>query len=90
MGLKIVLALILVFIGLGVLIFTAYLAYNSFVNYTPIEPRGESLEEAVSTGVFELINLAARIAFLGIMGWVGSVILGKGMNMYIEASKESF
>jgi hypothetical protein len=76
------LGLVLILIGVIMVAFSFYEAYVAYQNYKPVVPAGGSnLAEAVSNASFELINLAARLAFVGIMVWAGSVILKYGVSL---------
>ncbi len=76
--------IILVLIGLAMLGFSFYEAYNAYLNYKPVMPSaGEDLAQAVSSASFELINLAARLAFIGIMVWAGAVVLKYGVELVL-------
>ncbi len=74
--------LVLILIGVAMVGFSFYEAYRAYLNYKPVVPQGGSnLAEAVSNASFELINLAARLAFVGIMVWAGSVMLKYGVGL---------
>ena len=68
-------------IGLGIVAFGAYLAYDAYVTYRPLLPAGHTLEESITNTVYELLNLVIRLGFLGAMIWAGSIVLGKGVDI---------
>ncbi len=75
-------ALLLV-IGLLLLVFSFFKAYTAYQNYQPVMPKvSGDLATAVSSASFELINLAAKLAFVGIMVWAGSIILKYGVDLF--------
>ncbi len=74
--------LVLVILGVALLVFSFATAYQAFSNYSPIMPHVTSdLAKAISSASFELINLAARLAFIGIMVWASSIILKYGVEL---------
>ena len=78
------LGIVLLVIGLVMVGFSFYEAYYAYMNYKPVIPSaGEDLAQAVSSASFELINLAARLAFIGIMVWAGSVVLKYGVDLVL-------
>lgn len=81
-------ALILVIIGIGLVSFSFYESYQAYLNYKPVLPQVTGdLAQAVTNASFELINLAARLAFIGVMVWAGSVILRSGIDLLKRGSK---
>lgn len=75
------LGLVLILIGAGVVMFTIYLAYNAYLNYRPVLPQSGDLSQAITGTSFELINLVAKIAFLGVMLWASSILLKNGVSI---------
>jgi hypothetical protein len=80
------LGLIIILIGVSLTIFTFYLAYNAYLSYKPILPPTGDLSQAITNTSFELINLVAKIAFLGVMLWASTILLRHGVNV-IKAEK---
>lgn len=78
------LGLLLLVIGVLLIVFGAYLAYNTYVSYTPILPRASSLEEAVTNTAYELVNVAVKLGFLGVLVWCGSIITKHGVSLVVE------
>jgi len=73
---------VLLVLGVALLVFSFVTAYQAFSNYSPIMPKVTGdLAEAISSASFELINLAARLAFIGIMVWASSIILKYGVEL---------
>lgn len=75
-------ALVLIVLGVALVVFSFYEAFLAYTNYRPVMPKVEGdLAKAVSSASFELINLAARLAFIGVMVWAGSVVLRNGIDL---------
>lgn len=75
-------ALALVGLGVALLLFSFYQAFQAYTNYKPVMPQvSGDLAQAVTNASFELINLAARLAFIGVMVWAGSVVLRNGIDL---------
>ena len=66
--------LALSFIGIGLLLLTFYIAYETFSTFSIIQVGG--LEETLRT----LFLAAVKALFLGIMAWVGSIFLVRGVE----------
>ncbi len=73
--------LALVVIGLIVVLFGAYLAYQAYQAYKPLRGGG-SLEETISTSVMELVNLAFKLAYIGVIVWAGGILLRNGVDAF--------
>ncbi|AFH42880.1 hypothetical protein FFONT_0892 [Fervidicoccus fontis Kam940] len=75
--------IILLSIGIILLLFSFILAYNSFTNYTLAIPSNYSdLSSAIINSSYELIILAAKIAFLGIMVWISGIFIKYGVDAF--------
>jgi hypothetical protein len=61
--------------GIVLLLFTFYLGYDVFVSYRNATA-GSDLTSAMSV----LLYAAIQALFLGIMGWVGSILLLRGID----------
>jgi len=62
-------------IGLVLLLFTFFLGYEVFVGYRSGAP---SSDLATSMGI--LLYAAIQVLFLGVMGWVGSLLMLRGID----------
>ena len=62
-------------VGLALLLITFALGYQSFIGYSGAPP---SSDLGASMGA--LLNAAVRMLFLGIMGWVGSLLMLRGID----------
>jgi len=67
-------------LGLFIILVGVGFAFYAFYNYKPLLPAGGGLEEAITSSTFDLINLAAQIAFLGVGIWGGSILLREGFK----------
>jgi len=79
-----VLALAITLLGLAVIVTGIVLALQSFYEYKPLLPPSTSLNEAVASTVYELLNLVIKLAFLGVAVWGGSIALSKGLSALID------
>ncbi|HME18213.1 MAG TPA: hypothetical protein VKF15_00555 [Nitrososphaerales archaeon] len=69
------LGLVSAVVGLVLLLFTFYLGYDVFVSYRSNAP---STDLATSMGT--LLYAAIQVLFLGVMGWVGSLLMLRGID----------
>jgi len=69
-------------IGIFIIIFGAFLAFYAYLNYKPLLPAGKDLQSSITSTVYELLNLVIKLAFLGAMIWAGSILLGKGIDLF--------
>ena len=83
---KNIVGLVLVGVGLAILCIGALLAYDAYRGYKPITPQTKSLEEAITTTTYDLVNLAVKLGFLGVLVWSGSIPLRYGVEMVRESS----
>jgi hypothetical protein len=83
-----ILGVILSLLGAGAVIGSIYLAYVGYETYKPILPQAESLDIAITYSSYELINLAIKLGFMGIMVWGGGVLLKHGLHSVVEVSKK--
>ncbi len=67
-------------IGLLIVLLGAFYAFYAYKNYEPILPRGNTLEEAITNSTYDLVNLAAQLAFLGLGIWAGAVLVREGLK----------
>lgn len=74
--------------GAGLVIFGAILAYVSYNTYKPVLPQANTLDEAITRTAYELINLAIRLGFLGIMIGAGAILLKYGIR-YLSVGRST-
>jgi hypothetical protein len=75
------------FVGVGLLVFTFFNAYLflgeklRFLSTNLIEAFGEAIGPLIETSV--------RIMYLGIMGWIGSILTIRGIQLLIQLKREA-
>lgn len=62
-------------VGLALLLLTFYLGYGVFLNYQGATPTND-----LATSMGTLLYAAIQALFLGIMGWVGSLLMLRGID----------
>jgi len=78
----------LMFIGLGLLIFTFWMAYILLTEALRIVPwvfGEETITEMFGRVMGPIVRVTVSAVFLGIMGWVGSILVGKGVDAFKKA-----
>ena len=70
-----ILGLVAALVGLGLLLFTFVMGYQVFLSYSSA---GATTDLAKSIGT--LLYAAIQALFLGIMGWVGSMLMLRGID----------
>jgi hypothetical protein len=70
-----VLGLASALIGLGLLIFTFAMGLSVFLQY-----KGTSPSSDLQTSMGILLIAAIQVLFLGVMGWVGSLLMLRGID----------
>jgi hypothetical protein len=84
-----VLAYVVLFIGVGLLVFTFISAYSFLAGLAAIDPI-PSLVEHFGEVLAPLIETCIRIMYLGIMGWIGSILTVRGIQFRMQLrQKES-
>ncbi|MFN3268690.1 MAG: hypothetical protein ACK416_05475 [Zestosphaera sp.] len=68
--------------GVLIVVFGAFLAFDAYLNYRPLLPAGEDLQSSITNTVYELLNLVIKLGFLGAMIWAGSILLGRGIDLF--------
>ncbi len=82
--------IVLVVVGLALVLFGAYLAYAAYTAYKPLAVKGGSLESVVSVSVMKLVDLAFKLAYIGVIVWAGGILLKNGIEAYkIKAHQEA-
>jgi len=69
---------IVLFVGVAVLVFTFYNAYLFLMGVLKI-PTGE-LMEVFGEALAPLVETCIRAIYLGIMGWIGSILTRRGVQ----------
>lgn len=72
--------LILIAIGAILVIIAAVIALQSFYGYIAEIPRGQGIEDTITSLVNILVELAIKLGFLGVAVWAGSILLKYGVQ----------
>jgi hypothetical protein len=62
-------------VGLVLLLFTFFLGYEVFTSY-----RAATASSDLATSMGTLLYAAIQALFLGVMGWVGSILMLRGID----------
>lgn len=81
--------MVILFIGVGVLLFTVYNAFLLMVGVLEIEWGSEDLMRFFGEALAPLIVYAVKALYLGIMGWVGSILTRRGVQILSFKRKEA-
>jgi len=73
---------LVLFIGVGVLIFTFYNAYQYLLAASITSPSGD-LIGAFTGALTPLIATCMKAIYLGVMGWVGGLITRRGVQVIV-------
>ena len=79
---------IVLFVGVAVLLFTLYNAYQ-FLLDVPHIGGSQDLMTLFGNALAPLIMYAIRALYLGIMGWIGSILTRRGVQIITGVPKES-
>lgn len=63
-------------IGLGLLLFTFAAGFIVFLGYHGTAPSSD-----LGTSMGMLLNAAIQVLFIGVMGWVGSLLMLRGIDL---------
>jgi hypothetical protein len=74
--------LVLVIVGLVVVLAGAYLAYAAYKSYKPLKASPGGIEETISVTVMKLVDLAFKLAYIGVIVWAGGILLRNGIEAY--------
>ena len=77
-------AITVLMIGVALLIFTFISAYGILTQSLSIPPSSD-LESAFGTTLAPLITTCIRIMYLGVMGWIGSLLTIRGVAIFSQA-----
>jgi hypothetical protein len=82
-----VLAYVILFIGVGLLVFTFVSAYSLLAGFGTIDPI-QGLVEQFGEVLAPLIETCIRIMYLGIMGWIGSILTVRGIQFLTQTKQK--
>lgn len=74
-------SIVLLSVGTVLVVVAAVVAFNSFYGFVLPEVKGSTIEEAVISLVRNLVELASKLGFLGVVVWAGSVLLKYGVQL---------
>ena len=77
---------IVLFIGVALLIFTFFIAYQFLIGV--LEIAAEGLMSLFEKALASLISYAIRALYLGIMGWIGSILTRRGVQTITATPRE--
>jgi len=80
--------LIVLFVGVGLLAFTFFSAYGFLVGVLSI-PGSQNLLRAFGDALGPLFEAIIRILYLGIMGWIGSILTIRGIQLLKKERTEA-
>ncbi|UCC57646.1 MAG: hypothetical protein JSW14_04490 [Candidatus Bathyarchaeum sp.] len=69
--------------GIGLLAFTFISAYISLISNQPITGSSD-LIDTFGDSLAPLIEASIRIMFLGVMGWIGSILTARGVQLLTQ------
>jgi len=78
---------IVLFIGVALLLFTFYHAYQLLIGVLDIAA-SQDLMDLFGEVLTPLIMYAIRALYLGIMGWIGSILTRRGVQTITSVPKE--
>ena len=78
---------VVLFIGVALLIFTFLSAYQFLMGVFEIAAK-EDLMTIFGEALAPLISYAIRALYLGIMGWIGSILTRRGVQTITSVPKE--
>ena len=79
-------AYIILFIGIGLLAFTFISAYTFLIN-DPNITGSSDLVDVFGSALAPLIGASIRIMYLGIMGWIGTGLTARGIQLIIQLKR---
>ncbi|MBC7090640.1 MAG: hypothetical protein H5T50_01815 [Nitrososphaeria archaeon] len=81
-------AITLLLIGIAFLVIPFTFAINVFLNYRGLEKTlGLSISDALVSVSFDIIDLVAKLAFLGVCVWIGAIVLKNSVELFKEKSE---
>ncbi len=83
-----IVAYIVLFLGAGLLIFTFFNAYLLLGGVLSIMA-SPNLVEVFGQALAPLIEACIRAVYLGIMGWVGSIVTVRGVQTLAQVKREA-
>ncbi|UCE29449.1 MAG: hypothetical protein JSV85_01600 [Candidatus Bathyarchaeota archaeon] len=82
-----ILAYFILFLGVSLLVFTFFNAFQFLVGVLEFPPLGD-IEEIFGEVLAPLIETCIRIMYLGIMGWIGSILTVRGIQFRTQIREQ--
>jgi hypothetical protein len=79
-------AYVTLFTGIGLLAFTFISAYLFLIADASITASSD-LVDAFGSALAPLIGASIRIMYLGVMGWIGSTLTARGVQLVIQLNR---
>ena len=76
----------ILFVGIGLIAFTFISAYLFLVN-DPAITGSSNIVDAFGSALTPLIGASIRIMYLGIMGWIGTGLTARGIQLIIQLKR---
>lgn len=83
---EMVIAYVTLFTGIGLLVFTFISAYIFLVN-NPSITGSSDLVDVFGSSLAPLIGASIRIMYLGVMGWIGSGLTTRGVQLITQLKR---
>jgi hypothetical protein len=84
-----IIAYIILFTGIGLLAFTFISAYIFLIN-NPTITGSSDLVDIFGSSLAPLIGATIRIMYLGVMGWIGSGLTARGVQLIGQLKRLAF
>ena len=81
-----IIAFVTLFIGIGLLAFTFISAYIFLIN-NPSITGSSDLIDTFGSSLAPLIGASIRIMYLGVMGWIGSGLTARGVQLVTQLKR---
>jgi energy-coupling factor transporter transmembrane protein EcfT len=81
-----IIAYVTLFIGIGLLVFTFISAYIFLIN-NPSITGSSDLIDVFGSSLAPLIGASIRIMYLGVMGWIGSGLTTRGVQLVTQLKR---
>ena len=81
-----IIAYITLFIGIGLLAFTFISAYIFLIN-NPSITGSSDIVDVFGSSLAPLIGASIRIMYLGVMGWIGSGLTARGVQLVTQLKR---
>jgi len=83
-----IIAYVMLFTGIGLLVFTFISAYIFLINNPSIAVSSDLLD-VFGSALAPLIGASIRIMYLGVMGWIGAGLTSRGVQLVTQLKRLS-